>query len=55
VLAQAFAGLHFKDGEPRLKPCLPESFTYLRFPFVWRGQVCDVYITRDKAEIKARA
>jgi kojibiose phosphorylase/nigerose phosphorylase len=54
VIAQAFAGLHFKDGSPCLAPCLPESFTSLRFPFIWRGQVYDVNVTRDKAEIKAR-
>jgi kojibiose phosphorylase/nigerose phosphorylase len=54
VLAQAFAGLHFKDGEPRLAPCLPESFASLRFPFVWRGCVYDVAITREGAEIAPR-
>jgi kojibiose phosphorylase/nigerose phosphorylase len=54
ALAQAFAGLRFKDGSPRLAPCLPESFSSLRFPFVWRGHVYDVNITRDMAETKAR-
>jgi kojibiose phosphorylase/nigerose phosphorylase len=54
VLAQAFAGLHIQDGEPRLTPCLPKSFTSLRFPFVWRGSIYDVNITRESAEIIAR-
>jgi kojibiose phosphorylase/nigerose phosphorylase len=52
VLAQAFAGLHIKDGEPRLSPCLPPGWKRLRLRFAHRGKQLLAELTPESAQIR---
>ena len=42
-----FAGLHFVNGEPQLKPCLPTGWERLAFPFQYHGKEFCIDIERN--------
>lgn len=51
VLAQGFAGLDTPEGQPQLKPCLPEGWEAVTFRFCCRGQWFRAEVTRKTAQI----
>ncbi len=51
VLIQGFAGLHFSEKGPDLKPCLPKGWKRLAFRFVFQGKAYRGEITQDQAVI----
>ncbi len=54
IAAEGFAGLRQEGEALKARPCLPEQFEALEFPFVFRGRRKSVRVTREKAEIEER-
>jgi trehalose/maltose hydrolase-like predicted phosphorylase len=52
IAAQGFAGLRQEGDAVTLRPCLPESFAELEFPFIFRGQPKVARVTREAGKIK---
>ncbi len=52
VLVQGFAGLYFKDGKPKIKPCLPENWNGLYFKFLYNNKKYQVSITKNHSKIE---
>ncbi|MFD2612436.1 glycoside hydrolase family 65 protein [Paenibacillus gansuensis] len=48
-----FGGVHMKDGELHLNPRLPESWTRLTFPLMWRGKRLTVTVTPGELEVRS--
>lgn len=47
IVALGFAGLQMKNGQPRIRPHLPEQITKLSFPIVAGGKRMRVTVTHD--------
>lgn len=51
VVVFGFAGLSFADGSPKLHPHLPDSWTSLKFNFIWENKTYCAKISADGASI----
>ena len=54
IAALGFAGLRMRNGEPELRPNLPEQVTRLRFPITAKGQDLMVEVDREGGRIRPR-
>ncbi len=54
IVTEGFAGLRQEGGALKARPCLPEQFEGLEFPFIFRGKRKSARVTRDKVEIEER-
>jgi len=52
VLIQGFSGLHFENGEPKLKPRLPRHWKRLSFKFLYKDKKYKAIITKKDSFIE---
>jgi len=50
-----FGGLRIKNGQPTFKPWLPQSWTGIRFKFLWQSEVISVHLTHGQMAFELEA
>ncbi len=55
IAEEGFAGLSQDGDKPITRPCLPEQWDALEFPFIFRGKRYTARVTREAGEIEERS